>query len=93
MHGGVNQELAIFSQLVNEPIFTSNISKTHLACQPAPGAGSQGEQRQAGRVAGGGSTKRLPFQHLSVVHQRGGEKTPFPKPTEGAEACRAAEDP
>ncbi|XP_005043974.2 PREDICTED: G-protein coupled receptor 6 [Ficedula albicollis] len=45
--GSANQELSIFSHLANELIFSPNISKPHLAHQPVPGAGSQGDEQWA----------------------------------------------
>lgn len=59
--GSANQELSIFPQLANEPVFTPNISKPHLARWPVPGAGSQGDEQWAGRVAGAGSAEHPSF--------------------------------
>lgn len=89
--GSANQELPIFSQLANEPVFTPNISKPHVAHQPVPGAGPQGDG--AGRVAGAGSAEHRRLQHLPAIPWPEGEKSRVPRPTRGAKACRAAKDP
>lgn len=80
--GSANQELSIFSQLANEPIFTPNISKPHLCLGLVPkemSSGLAGWQEHA---------------VLSIITSQWstGLREKNPRITRGAEACRAAKD-
>lgn len=80
--GSTNQELSIFSQLANEPIFTPNISKPHPCLGLVPKEMSSG-------LAGWQE-----HEVLSIITSQWsiGLREKNPRITRGAEACRAVKD-